>query len=406
MNCRICGHNDFGEVIDLGDMPLVNNLLLREDEAAPTWPLHVVFCRNCSLAQLTEAPPPADMFDTYLYFSSQSQTMIEHAGHLVDTYVQPGDHVLEIASNDGYLLHQAKQRGAHVQGVDPARNVAAFASSRGIPTHCAYFDADVARSIVGRSGQADVVFANNVLAHLPDPNPFVEGIRLALAPSGRAHIEVPYVVDLIENLAFDTIYHEHQSYYSVTALHRLFEQHDLAIVNVQRIPIHGGSLHVQIAHSNEHAPYSEFVNQEPEKRLFTDSYYNTFTDRVRELKIQLHDVMNKYKTWGAYGAAAKGVILLNYFELDRNSIPWVVDISPHKQRRFVPGTRQPIVPPSHLLAEQPEACLLLPWNIASEICRQNTTYLDRGGRFLVPVPHVHMLDNLNDRNALPVCHAN
>src|SRR5690554_1327838 len=196
-------------------MPLVNNLLQTQEEPRPRWPLKVVFCRHCSLAQLTETPSPEAMFREYLYFSSQSQTMVEHAGRLVERFVKPGQNVVEIASNDGYLLRQAQARGARVLGVDPARNIADFASQRGIPTRCEFFDADVAHTIAAEWGHADVLFANNVLAHVPDPNELAAGIKRLLAEHGVAHIEVPYIRNMIDAGAFDTIYHEHHCYFSL-----------------------------------------------------------------------------------------------------------------------------------------------------------------------------------------------
>jgi SAM-dependent methyltransferase len=375
-------------------MPLVNNLLRAADEPCPRWPLRVVFCRACSLCQLTETPPPDAMFGEYLYFSSQSQTMVAHAGELVRRHVRPGDRVIEVASNDGYLLAQAQAIGAKVLGVDPARNIAAYANERGVPTRCEYFCAESARTIVRDWGRCDALFANNVLAHVPDPNEIAAGIREALAERGTAHVEVPYLRRMIESVAFDTIYHEHRCYFSVAALQALFRRHDLAIVGLRIEPIHGGSLHLELRHRGPTADESAadaMVADERAAGLFEDRFYADFATRVNALRERLVSTINRYRTVAAYGAAAKGIILLNYFGLDASRVPFVADVSPHKQGRFVPGTRQEIVAPSALVERKPDAALLLPWNITDEIVRRNRDYLDGGGRFIVPIPEITLV---------------
>jgi len=378
-------------VIDLGPMPLVNNLLRHPDEPAPQRPLKAVFCRDCSLVQLTESTPPDLLFRDYRYFSGQSQTMVAEAQRLVDRFVHPGQRVIEIASNDGYLLRQAMARGASVLGIDPAENVAACAQADGIPTRCAYFNPDTARQLREDAGEADVMFANNVLAHVPDPHDIAEGIRTILAPQGVAHIEVPYIVRLLQSCAFDTIYHEHYSYYSVSALRRLFNEHDLRIVGVQEIPLHGGSLHLQVAHGGDQTQADGMCADERQQGLFDDAYYADFSARVRRRADALLAAIDPFDTVGGYGAAAKAVVILNFLKLGPDRIPWVVDVSPHKQGRYIPGTRQPIVEPDRLLQEMPDACVLFPWNISDEIRRRNRLYTDRGGRFIIPMPEVTVL---------------
>jgi SAM-dependent methyltransferase len=372
-------------------MPLVNNLLREPTEPSSRYPLKVVFCHSCSLAQLTDAPPPSAMFDEYLYFSSQSQTMVEHAGTLVHRFVRSGQRVLEIASNDGYLLKQAQARGATVLGVDPARNIAEFANQHGVPTRCEYFNTDVAHKIADEWGRADVIFANNVLAHVPEPNELVAGIAHVLAPHGAAHVEVPYLVHMIASCAFDTIYHEHHSYFSLTSLVSLFERHNLVITDVEVIDIHGGSLHVQVGHQGEHDVANRMVDHERRLGIRQDAYYAGFAERVRKLGQRLIEIMATFEWVAGYGAAAKGVVLLNHFALGVDCIPWVADVSPHKQGRFLPGTRQPVVNPQKLLEERPPATLLLPWNIREEVIRRSRQYLDQGGRFIVPIPEVTVL---------------
>jgi hypothetical protein len=379
-------------VIDLGPMPLVNNLLRSAEEVVPRWPLHVVFCRNCSLAQLTHTPPPEAMFDEYVYFSSQSHTMVEHARRLVAKFVRPGQRVLEIASNDGYLLEHARAAGATVLGVDPARNIAAFANDRGIPTRCEYFGAASAATLVEDwRGPADVIFANNVLAHAPDPNEIATGITIALAKNGVAHVEVPSLVRMIESCAFDTIYHEHHCYFSLTALRELFDRHGLKIVDVESIEIHGGSLHLQIIHAGDEPIAEGWIAREKAMGVLDDGFYADFADRVQKLRRDLDAAIGCCRKVVGYGAAAKGIVLLNAFGLDRDRIAWVADVSPHKQGRFIPGTGQPIVSPDRLVAECPDAALLLPWNLRQEVLRRNQAYRDQGGRFIVPIPKVEMI---------------
>jgi SAM-dependent methyltransferase len=398
VKCRSCGGADFGDVIDLGLMPLVNNLLLRADEPSPRWPLKVVFCKACSLAQLTETPPPSSMFDEYLYFSSQSQTMVAHAGELVRRFVKrppappAGQRVVEIASNDGYLLRQARDiAGAQVLGIDPARNIATHANAAGVPTRCEYFNIASADAIARQFGLADVIFANNVLAHVPDPNEIAAGIKRLLSPDGLAHVEVPALTRMIELCAFDTIYHEHHCYFSFSALRSLFNRHGLRIVDFELAEIHGGSWHLQLAHEGDESKAAHQVDIERKLGVFDDSYYTDFEARVKALKNRLLEVLKQFDSVAAFGAAAKGIVLLNSFGLDTATISWVADVSPHKQGRFVPGMRQEIVAPEMLLSEKPQVVLILPWNIKDEIIQRNSAYLNQGGRFIVPIPEVAIL---------------
>jgi SAM-dependent methyltransferase len=391
VNCRGCGGRSFGQVIDLGPMPLVNNLLAAPDQPCPCWPLKVVFCRECSLAQLTETPPPEAMFGEYLYFSSQSHTMLNHAGDLVRRFVRPGQRVVEIASNDGYLLRQARDRGAIVLGIDPARNIAEYAIAQGVPTRCEFFDSMFAQCLRDEWGRADVIFANNVLAHVPDPGEIALGIRHMLAPEGIAHIEVPSLTSMVDHAAFDTIYHEHQCYFSLTALHSIFSRAGLSIIDAQNIEIHGGSLHVQVGHASPNSSVDAILRHEQSAGVGRDDYYRHFADRVSSLRRELVKVMAEFKTVVACGAAAKGVVLLNTFQFDCNVIPWVTDVSPHKQGRYIPGTGQLVVDPQKLVQEMPGAALILPWNIKEEIIERNAEYRRQGGEFIVPLPQVKVI---------------
>jgi SAM-dependent methyltransferase len=388
VSCRVCGGRDLGPVVDLGRLPLVNDLAASPDAACPRWPLRVVFCRDCSLVQITDAPPPEAMFRRYCYFSSQSRTMVAHAGGLVRRFVRPGARVLEVASNDGYLLAQAQAAGATVLGVDPAENVAAAANARGVPTRCAYFDRATARAVRDDWGPADVLFANNVLAHVPDPNELAAAIGIALAADGTAHVEVPYVVPMVRDGAFDTIYHEHHCYFSVTALRVLFHRHDLRLRDVRVVDVHGGSLHLQVARAGAETAAERLVEDERRLGIGDDRFYAPLARRVPRRRAELARALDEYEWVAAYGAAAKGVVLLNVCGLEADRIRWVADVSPHKQGRYVPGTGQPIVPPARLVEDTPPACLLLPWNLREEIVAGNRAYVERGGRFIVPMPEV------------------
>ncbi len=402
MNCRVCGGASFGDVIDLGLMPLVNNLLRTPDEVAPRWPLQVVYCRSCSLVQLTESPPPQEMFDEYLYFSSQSQTMVRHAADLVQTYVKSGQRVLEIASNDGYLLKHAQTRGATVLGIDPASNIVSAANAQGIPTECAYYDQSIAYEMKNSWGEANVLFANNVLAHVPDPNEIAAAIKISLASNGIAHVEVPWVVRMIATGAFDTIYHEHQCYFSLSALRTLFNRNGLRIIASNVIDIHGGSLHLQITHEGDESQVISQAEHERTLGIFNDDFYSSFAQRAATLKTRLDELMSRYSRVVGYGAAAKGVVLLNYLGFDKSRITWVTDISPYKQGRYIPGTGQPVVSPDMLSSEMPPAALLLPWNIKDEVVRRNRNYINQGGSFIVPIPDIQVIDKfaLDDSSVL------
>ena len=387
LKCRSCHSSDLAPVLDLGAVPLVNNLLRCRDDECERYPLRVVFCRACTLSQLTETVSPRVLFDDYRYFSAQSQTMLAHAAALVERFVEPGQRVCEIASNDGYLLRHALERGATVLGVDPARNVADHAIASGIPTRCDYFNSAVAQEIARDWGRPDVMFACNVLAHVPDPNEIAEGIARLLAPDGVAHVEVPWIGSLVRDGAFDTIYHEHYSYFSVAALRALFSRHALKMTAIDLMPIHGGSLHIQLRRERgEDAEIEQWLRRERESGLCDGSFASRLADRVALVREGVHDLIHRHGQIGGFGAAAKATVLLNVLGLGRDQVPWVADVSPHKQGWFIPGTLQEVVRPDRLTEAQPRACLIFPWNIADEIARRNPLYLERGGRFFVAVP--------------------
>ena len=398
--CRSCGHSELETVLSLGSMPLAN-ALLTSDQASqpePRYPLELAFCHDCSLVQLRDSIQPEQLFRDYPYFSSFSDTMVRSAGELAERLtasrrLDDKSLVVELASNDGYLLQHYKRRGVPVLGVEPARNIAAVAEQeRGIPTLCEFFDVRLARQLAAEQ-QADVIHANNVLAHVPDENGFVEGIRLLLKAGGLAVVEVPYVKNMMDGCEFDTIYHEHLAYFSLTSLTRLFERHALTIRAVEQIPLHGGSLRLFVCHA-EAAPMGRAVRnllrQEAAWGVDEMVPYTDFARKVGKLKASLLARLGGFRQQGkrlaAYGAAAKGSTLLNYVGIGRETIDFVVDRSPYKQGLCMPGVHLPIHAPDTLVEAMPDYTLLLTWNFADEILEQQAEYRQRGGHFIIPVP--------------------
>ena len=387
-------------MLDLGEMPLANAILTRDelDEPEARYPLALAFCPDCFLAQITHTVPPDILFREYAYFSSVSDAMVEHARVIADRMthelrLDALSLVVELASNDGYLLQHYVAQGVPVLGIDPARNIAEAATARGIPTIAEFFGVEVAQEMHRAGRDADLVHANNVLAHVPDLHGFLSGIATILKPGGRVVIETPYVRDLVERVEFDTIYHEHVFYYSLSALARLFADHGLMVVDVERLAIHGGSLRVFAAHADSAVPTAAVTTLLAEERALgvtTLDYFDAFAARVEGLGDELRGLLAELKGRGesvaAYGAAAKGAVLLNAFGIGTETIDFVADRSPHKQGRYMPGVRIPIVPAEHLLEAMPGACLLLTWNFADEILAQQSEYRERGGKFVIPVP--------------------
>jgi SAM-dependent methyltransferase len=398
--CRGCGRSGLEIVLDLGQMPLANAILEPDDLARPErrYPLALACCPECWLVQITETVAPELLFREYAYFSSISDEFVEHARAIAERQISgrglgPGSLVVELASNDGYLLRHYARAGVPVLGIDPARNVAEVAAANGVPTLAEFFTRDLADELASSGRTADVVHANNVIAHVPDLNGFVAGIARILKPAGVAVIETPYLRDLVERLEFDTIYHEHVFYHSLTGLSGVFERNGLVVVDVERIPVHGGSLRVYATRSGAERPgeaVRSLLAEEEAAGLCSPAYYATFASRVealgRELRTMLAGLVARGHTVAAYGAAAKGAVLLNAFDIGPELVSFVVDRSPHKQGHLMPGVHIPILATDQLLARKPQECLLLAWNFAGEILAQQAEYRRLGGRFIIPVP--------------------
>ncbi len=403
--CRSCGHSDLRVILSMGRTALANRLLTREQlhEPEPNFPLTLCFCQKCALVQLLETVSPELLFREYLYFSSFSDWMLRHAEGLATSLMSsrglhPGHLVVELASNDGYLLQHFVRVGIEVLGIDPATNIARVAEQRGIPTLAEFFDRPLAARLRAEGRTADVVIGINVLGHVANLNSFVEGISVLLKDQGTVVIEVPYVKDMVDRNEFDTIYHEHLHYFSVTSLDHLFRRHGLLITGIERLPIHGGSLRVYVSHAagrGDRAAVERILDEEGDWEVRDLSFYSAFAQRIADLRASLRGLLDDLKAQGkriaAYGAAAKGHTLLSYCGIGSDYLDFVVDRSTYKQGRYMPGTHLPIYPPGRLLEARPDYVLLLAWNFADEIISQQDEYLRRGGRFVVPVPEPRVI---------------
>lgn len=407
MRCRFCQEPLRHTFVDLGVSPLANAFVKPEGVHGmePCFPLHAYVCDRCFLVQLEEYESPENIFEDYVYFSSFSESWLEHCARYVDKMIDElgldkSSSVVEIASNDGYLLQYFKQREVPVLGVEPAKNVALAAIEKGIPTEMAFFGAERAEQMRSRGISADLMVANNVLAHVPDVNDFIEGFNILLNSNGVATFEFPHLLKLMEEVQFDTIYHEHFSYLSLSVAKKIFEAHGLEVFHVEKLPTHGGSLRLYIQHAGGSRPMMNSIadveKQEEKFGLKTLETYQRFSEKVKSLKRDLLSLLiamkNDKKTIVAYGAAAKGNTLLNYCGIRTDFIDYVVDRNPHKQGLLLPGSRIPVYDTEKIRETRPDYILILPWNLREEITGQMSFVRDWGGRFIVPVPEPRILE--------------
>jgi hypothetical protein len=408
LGCRFCGAPLTQVFVDLGASPLANSYLEPADLARSEafYPLCVYVCGECLLVQLPEEERPEAIFSDYAYFSSYSDSWLRHARVYAESMIERfgfgGDHqVIEIASNDGYLLRWFKEWGVPVLGVEPAGNVAAAAEAAGIPTAVRFFGAATARELVAGGKRADLLVGNNVLAHVPDLNDFVAGLKLLLAPAGVLTMEFPHLLRLMAEDQFDTIYHEHYSYFSFATVLKVFAAHGLTLFDVEELPTHGGSLRIYARHDEDAArPVGERVAdllaREAAAGLGNLETYRSFGERVRRVKWGLLrfliETREAGKSIAGYGAPAKGNTLLNYCGIRTDLLDYTVDRSPHKQGRYLPGVRIPIHGPDRLRETRPDYVLILPWNLKEEIVEQMADVRSWGGRFVVAIPEVEILE--------------
>jgi hypothetical protein len=400
--CRLCGAALRQTVVDLGMQPLCESFLPAEqlNQMEPFYPLHVYVCETCFLVQLEEYVKPEHIFTEYAYFSSYSTSWVRHAELYAEQMIarlslSARSQVVELASNDGYLLQHFVSRGIPAFGIEPAANVAKVAEQKGVPTMVRFFGVALAKELCAVGKRADLLLGNNVLAQVPDLNDFIAGMKLFLAPGGAITLEFPHLRQLIDQNQFDTIYHEHFSYFSLVAVEHAFKRHGLTVFDVEELPTHGGSLRIFGRHAGEdHRPVSDRVQrlraQELAEGMRKTAYYAAFEERVRTTKRQLLQVLSALKDEGksivGYGAPGKGNTLLNYCGIRTDYLDYTVDRNPYKHGRFTPGTHIPIFSPERILETKPDVILILPWNLRDEIVEQLAYVRQWGGRFLVPIP--------------------
>jgi SAM-dependent methyltransferase len=399
-SCLGCAAPLGNPFLDLGSMPLANALLSDDDRdfREEHFPLALAYCDRCHLVQLTEVIPPEKLFSNYLYFSSYSDLFLEHSRDMAESYTErfaldSSSRVLEVASNDGYLLRHFIARGIKVLGVEPAANIAVEAVRVGIPTLNRFFGIETVPEIIRDFGRADLIIGNNVLAHVPQINGFLRAVASVMEPSGTAVFEFPHLLELLNAVEFDTIYHEHVFYFSLAAIVNLARNANLELFDVARQSVHGGSLRVFLQRPGVRpieANVAHLLDAEQQAGLTSATRYAMFAMQVQAVKSELFALLKGLKAGAkrvaAYGAPAKGNTLLNYCGIGAETLDFTVDRSPHKQGKRLPGSHLRIFPPEALLQRKPDYTLILPWNIAEEIVAQQQKYLQSGGRFIVPIP--------------------
>jgi SAM-dependent methyltransferase len=409
MKCRFCGTALTHEFIDLVNVPPSNAFLTEKQLNEPEifYPLKLFVCHNCFLVQIDEYKDSKEIFNqNYAYFSSYSTSWLDHAKRYAEMIIDrfgfdENSQVIEIASNDGYLLQYFQSKHIPVLGIEPAMNVAMSAQKKGIETIKDFFGENLANQLVSQAKMADLIIGNNVFAHVPDVNDFVAGLKIALKDNGVITLEFPHLMQLIEQNQFDTIYHEHFSYFSFSTAKLIFEKHGLELFDVEQISTHGGSLRIYGKHKDDASKnispsVTALLNEEKAKGMHTTKYYNGFQKKTDRVKHDLIDFLIKQQKNGkkvaAYGAAAKGNTLLNYCGIKRDLIKFVVDASPHKQGMFLPGSHIPVVKEDEITRWKPDYVIILPWNIKNEITKQLSYIREWGGRFVVAVPEIKVIE--------------
>jgi hypothetical protein len=404
--CRFCDTALTHTFVDLGLSPLCNNQVSREclQLMEPFYPLHVYVCHKCYLVQLPVHVDPVHIFQEYAYFSSYSSSWVHHAGVYTDMIapalgLNSRSLVMEVASNDGYLLQHFLAKDIPVLGIEPAANIAREAERRGIPTIVDFFGTRLAQELAGNGKRADLVVGNNVLAQVPEINDFLAGVRIILKPHGVATMEFPHLMRLVEEVQFDTIYHEHYSYFSFSTIIEMFRAHGLTVFDVGELSTHGGSLRVYARHAADASrPITnrviELRKREEQKGMLSLAYYGAFGERVKAVKRSLLQFLIEAKKQGksivGYGAPGKGNTLLNYCGIRTDFIDYTVDRNPYKQGNFLPGSRIPVLAPETIAQTRPDYVLILPWNIKDEIIKQMAHIREWGGQFVVPIPEVRV----------------
>lgn len=404
--CRLCNAPLTLSFCDLGESPLSNDFLSAEELAAGMerfYPLHAWVCETCLLVQVEAFEPPERIFSDYLYFSSYSESWVEHSARYANAMIRrhrldQKSLVVEVASNDGYLLQHFTRAGIPVLGIEPAANVAEAARAKGIRTEVCFFGETSARRMIGEYGLADLIAGNNVVAHVPNLHDFMEGVRIALAPGGTATFEFPHLLRLIQGVQFDTIYHEHFSYLSLATVMRAVGTHNLEVTEAEELQTHGGSLRVHVQHKGRgavRASVARLLEEEGRAGLSDLATYQAFQHRVEGCKAALLAFLTSCeaggKTVAGYGAPAKANTLFNYCGVDASRVPFTVDRSPHKQNRFLPGSHIPILDPAAIFERRPDFVLILPWNIADEIRQQMKAIEAWNGRFVQAIPTTAVL---------------
>lgn len=406
--CRFCQTPLKHTFVDLGMSPLCQDHVKPEElkRMEPFYPLHAYVCDNCFLVQLEEFVAPSEIFNDYAYFSSYSDSWLKHVARYTDLMVErfpigPNSLVAEMASNDGYLLQYFVNKGVPVLGIEPAANVAEYAIKKGIRTEVRFFGVETAKALKEKYGQADLLIGNNVLAHVPDINDLVGGMKVFLKPDGVITMEFPHLLRLVEGNQFDTIYHEHFSYLSFSTVEKIFKHHGLVLFDVDELPTHGGSIRIYGRHEEDASkPVSDRVvelrDREKKLGMLTLDYYRDFEERVHETKRKILEFLIKAKREGkrivGYGAPGKGNTLLNYCGIRTDFLDFTVDRNPHKQNNYLPGTLIPICAPEKIREFKPDYVFILPWNLKDEIVESHSYIGEWGGKFVVPIPQLEVFD--------------